>query len=311
MRDPYELLGVSRSASADDIKAAYRKLAKQLHPDLNPGDAGIERRFREVTAAYDLLSDAKKRQRFDRGEIDSTGTERPGGRFYRGFSERAGSRAGAGAGAGAGGGGFGGFDTDDIFEMFTNQQRRGAAGKRRGVDVSYSLSVDFAAAALGTRRRLTLPDQRSLDVQIPPGTSEGTVLRLKGQGQPGLGGGPAGDAFIEVQVEPHAHFQRKEFDIHLDVPVTLQEAALGSTITVPTIDGKVVVKIPRGSNTGTVLRLKGRGVPRGKGPGERGDQYVKLTVMLPEKIDGELAQFLERWGPTHPYNVRSKLGLED
>lgn len=304
-RDPYDLLGVSRGASADDIKQAYRKLAKQLHPDLNPGDAVVERRFKEVTAAYDLLSDAKKRARFDKGEIDSNGTERPGSRFYRGFSERANSRAGAGAGAG-----FAGFDTDDIFEMFTNQSRRGAAGKRRGVDVSYSLSVDFAAAALGTRRRLTLPDQRSLDVQIPPGTAEGTVLRLKGQGQPGLGGGPAGDAFIEIQVEPHPHFQRKEFDIHLDVPVTLQEAALGSTITVPTIDGKVVVKIPRGSNTGTVLRLKARGVPRGK-TGERGDQYVKLTVMLPEKIDAELTQFLERWGPTHPYNVRAKLGLED
>ena len=311
MPDPYELLGVSRTAGADDIKQAYRKLAKQLHPDLNPGDAAVERRFKEVSAAYDLLSDPKKRARYDRGEIDANGTERPGGRFYRGFSERAGSRAGAGAGAG-----FANFDADDIFEMFTQQARGGArgagagAGKRRGVDVSYSLSVDFTAAALGTRRRLTLPDQRSLDVQIPPGTAEGTVLRLKGQGQTGVGGGPAGDAFVEIQVEPHAFFQRKDFDIHLDIPVTLQEAALGSTITVPTIDGKVVVKIPRGSNSGTTLRLKARGVPRGKG-GERGDQYVKLTVVLPEKIDTDLAQFLERWGPTHPYNVRGKLGLED
>src|SRR5215471_14081586 len=283
MRDPYDLLGVSRGASADDIKQAYRKLAKQLHPDLNPGDAAVERRFKDVSAAYDLLSDPKKRARFDRGEIDGNGAERPGGRFYRGFSERAG-RANAGAGAGASG--FAGFDTDDIFEMFTQQTRRGA-GKRRGVDVSYSLSVDFIAAAAGTRRRLTLPDQRSLEVVIPPGTSEGTVLRLKGQGQTGMGGGPAGDAFIEVQVEPHAYFTRKDFDIHLDVPVTLQEAVLGSTITVPTIDGKVVVKIPRGSNGGTVLRLKSRGVPRSKG-GERGDQYVKLTVMLPDKIDAEL-----------------------
>jgi len=305
MADPYELLGVSRTAGADDIKQAYRKLAKLLHPDLHPGDAGVELRFKEVSAAYDLLSDPKKRARFDRGEIDGSGSERPGGRFYRGFSERAGSKAGAGAG-------FGNFDADDIFEMFTQSTRggRAGAGKRRGVDVSYSLSVDFTAAALGTRRRLTLPDQRSLDVQIPPGTAEGTVLRLKGQGQAGLGGGPAGDAFVEIQVEPHAFFQRKEFDIHLDVPVTLQEAVVGSTITVPTLDGKVVVKIPRGSNSGTVLRLKSRGVPRGKA-GERGDQYVKLTVVLPEKPDTELAQFLERWGPTHPYNVRNKLGLED
>ncbi len=307
MADPYELLGVPRGASADDIKQAYRKLAKKLHPDLNPGDAAIERRFKEISAAYDLLSDAKKRSRFDRGEIDSNGSERPGGRFYRGFSDRAGNRT---AGAGAGAGGFGGaFDADDIFEMFTSQARRGA-GKRRGVDVSYSLSVDFIAAALGTRRRLTLPDGRSLDVQIPPGTAEGTVLRLKAQGQAGLGGGPAGDAFIEVQVEPHAFFTRKDFDIHHDIPVTLQEAVVGSTITVPTIDGKVVVKIPRGSNSGTVLRLKSRGVPHGKGT-DRGDQYVKLTVLLPEKPDTELTQFLEKWGPTHPYNVRAKLGLEE
>jgi len=305
MADPYELLGIGRTAGADDIKQAYRKLAKQLHPDLHPGDAGVELRFKEVSAAYDLLSDPKKRARFDRGEIDANGSERPGGRFYRGSSERAGTKAGAGAG-------FGNFDADDIFEMFTQSTRggRSSAGKRRGVDVSYSLSVDFTAAALGTRRRLTLPDQRSLDVQIPPGTAEGTVLRLKGQGQAGLGGGPAGDAFVEIQVEPHAYFQRKEFDIHLDVPVTLQEAVVGSTITVPTLDGKVVVKIPRGSNSGTVLRLKSRGVPRGKGA-ERGDQYVKLTVVLPEKPDTELTQFLERWGPTHPYNVRNKLGLED
>jgi DnaJ-class molecular chaperone len=308
MADPYELLGVGRTAGADDIKKAYHKLAKQLHPDVNPGDAGIERRFKDISAAYELLSDPKKRARYDRGEIDANGSERPGGRFYRGFSERAGSRAGASAGAG-----FGNFDADDIFEMFTQQSRgsrTGAAGKRRGVDVSYSLSVDFTAAALGTRRRLTLPDQRTLDVVIPPGTAEGTVLRLKAQGQAGLGGGPAGDAFVEIQVEPHGFFQRKEFDIHLDVPVTLQEAVLGSTITVPTLDGKVVVKIPRGSNSGTVLRLKSRGVPRAKGA-ERGDQYVKLTVVLPEKPDTELAQFLEKWGPTHPYGVRNKLGLED
>src|SRR5271156_520683 len=305
MPDPYELLGISRTAGADDIKQAYRKLAKQLHPDLHPGDAGVELKFKQVSSAYDLLSDPKKRARYDRGEIDGNGSERPGGRFYRGFSDRAGSKAGAG---------FGNVDADDIFEMFTQSARGGrsgaGAGKRRGVDVSYSLSVDFTAAALGTRRRLTLPDQRSLEVQIPPGTAEGTQLRLKGQGQAGLGGGPAGDAFVEIQVEPHAYFQRKEFDIHLEVPVTLQEAAVGSTITVPTIDGKVVVKIPRASNSGTVLRLKSRGVPRAKG-GERGDQYVKLTVLLPEKPDTELATFLERWGPTHPYNVRSKLGLDD
>lgn len=291
MRDPYEVLGVPRTADADTIKQAYRKLAKQLHPDLNPGNTSIENRFKEVSAAYDLLSDAKKKDRYDRGEIDASGNERAHSRQSR--SNKA--------------GGFGSFDADDIFEMFTQAKRSGGANtKRRGADVNYSLSVDFVAAATGTRRRLTLPDGRTLDVLIPPGTTEGTVLRLKGQGQPSASGGPDGDAYIEVQIEPHPYFERKGGDIHLDLPITLKEAVLGGSVPVPTVDGKVSLKIPAGSNTGSTLRLKGKGVPQ-KG-GERGDQYVRLVVMLPDRIDTELRSFLEQWSPPGDYDVRRKFG---
>lgn len=296
MRDPYEVLGVARSADQDAIKQAYRKLAKQLHPDLNPGNTAVETRFKEVSAAYDLLSDPKKKERYDRGEIDATGAERAGSRAYRG-------------GGGTRSGGFGGFDADDIFEMFNQGRARQQPKTKRGADVNYSLSVDFIAAATGTRRRLTLPDGRTLDVVIPPGTAEGTVLRLKGQGQPAPGGatgGQPGDAFIEVQIEPHPYLERRGNDIHLDLPVTLPEAALGASIPVPTIDGKVSLKIPPASNTGSTLRLKGRGIAAKDGT--RGDQYVRIVVTMPEKIDGELKEFLEKWGPRNPYDVRKKFG---
>lgn len=323
MRDPYDVLGVSRTDTADAIKQAYRKLAKQYHPDLHPGDAAIETKFKEVSAAYDLLSDPAKRGRYDRGEIDASGTERPNSRFYRAYSNRTGGELQRG---------FGGFDADEIFEMF-NQARRGTgpagargrsgssgaedgptprrrAAKGRGTDVSYTISVDFVAATSGTKRRLTLPDGRVLDIAIPAGTGDGSVLRLRGQGQPGSAGEADGDALIEVQVEPHAFFQRKDNDIHVDVPVALHEAIVGATITVPTIDGKVAVKVPRGSNTGTTLRLRGRGVANGR-DGERGDQYVKLVVVLPDRLDAELIEFMEKWGSRHSYRVRAKLGIDD
>ncbi len=315
MRDPYDVLGLPRTADADAIKGAYRKLAKQYHPDLNPGRKDIESRFKEISAAYDLLSDPKKKSRYDRGEIDAEGNERGfrgrgGGGFGGGFGGGRSSSGGPGGGSGGGfGGGFGGFnfDADDIFDIFSQgrDKQRGRGGEaRRGPDVNYSLSVDFAAAALGTKRRLTMPDGRTLDVNIPPGTADGTKLRLKGQGQTPVGGGVPGDAFIEVHVEPHPFFTTKGQDIHLDVPITLQEAVLGASVTVPTIDGRVAVKVPKGSNTGSTLRLKGKGIANAKG--DRGDQYVRLVVTLPEKIDDDLAGFIEKWAPKHPYEVRGK-----
>ena len=296
MIDPYEQLGVPRSADAETIKRAYRKLAKQLHPDLNPGNAGVERRFKDISAAYDLLSDPDKRARFDRGEIDGHGNERA--TFRRGH--RASGRAPS--------------EAEEMWEMF-RQARQGAAGagagaRRRGPDVTYSITVDFVAAATGSKRRITLPDQRTIEVTVPPGTADGTQLRLKGQGQAGPDGGPAGDAFIDISVEPHAFFVRKGDDIHVDVPITLPEAVLGASITIPTIDGKVSLKVPRGANTGTTLRLKARGIANPKAA-TRGDQYVTLTVVLPDRQDAELVQFIERWGPANAYDVRRKAGFED
>lgn len=300
MADPYETLQVDRKASAEEIKKAYRKLAKKLHPDLNPGNDKVEQQFKEVTAAYDLLSDADKRARFDRGEIDASGAERPGRTYYRQYAD---------SGQGAKYQPFEyGENPEDLFaDLFGSRHGRGGAGLRmRGADVSFSATIEFVEAATGAKRRLVLAEGKTLDVTIPAGSEDGQTLRLKGQGQPGLGGGPPGDAFIELKVAPHPFFSRQGNDVHVEVPVTLQEAVLGGSITVPTIDGKVSVRVPKGSNTGTVLRLRGKGIPAGTG---RGDQLVKLRVVLPEGGERELAEFVERWGPAHPYDPRGKAGM--
>jgi len=307
MRDPYQVLEIGRTASAEEIKQAYRRLAKQYHPDLNPGRSDIEHKFKEVNAAYSLLSDADKRARFDRGEIDATGAERPDRSFRRAY-------AGAGPGGGARTNPFASFDDDDDDEPFSDlfgaaRRRYSSSGvKARGSDVAYSVTIPFVDACLGTKRRLVLSTGKSIDVNIPPGTKDQAKLRLKGQGLPGLGGGPAGDAIVEVHVDAHPHFTRREDDIHLDIPVTLQEAVLGATIKVPTLDGLVHVKIPKGSNTGTVLRLKGKGAMN-PDRGVAGDQYVKLTVVLPDRPDPELTQLVEKWAKAHEYDVRKKVGL--
>ena len=299
MRDPYTVLGVARNASPDDLKKTYRKLAKKLHPDLNPGNKSTEQQFKEVTAAYELLSDPDKRTRFDRGEIDAEGNERA----PRGYSYGRGGRGSAGTRTQ---GTPEGFSVEDILAEILGGGFRGGTIRTRGADTQHILRIPFREAALGATKRITLPDGRTLDLTIPPGIENGQTLRLKGQGQPGHGGGPPGDAYIEIDVEPHPFFVRKARDIHVEIPVTLQEAVLGAKITVPTIDGSVSVKVPRGSNTGSILRLKGKGMPANQG-NAAGDQYVKLRVVLPDPPDPELAQFLERWAERHPYDVRSKL----
>jgi DnaJ-class molecular chaperone len=303
MKDPYQVLGVARDANQDAIKKAFRKLAKKLHPDLNPGNKKVEQEFKEVNAAYDLLSDPKKRERFDRGEIDASGAERPERSFYRAYAEGGGNTKYRDAE-------FGEFSAEDILsELFGRGRSRGGRPPRmRGEDVNYTLPVSFIEAANGSKKRVTLADGKTLDVTIPPGTENGQTLRLKGQGLPGVGGGAAGDAYVEIQVEPHAFFTRKDSNIHLDFPVTLPEAVLGATVTVPTVDGRVSVKVPPGSNTGTMLRLKGRGLLDRK-TGERGDQYVTLKVVLPEHPDPELKQFLEQWSANHRYDPRAKSGI--
>lgn len=310
MNDPYKALGVQRDASQEAIKSAYRKLAKKYHPDLNPGDAKVEQRFKEVSQAYAILSDAEKRKRYDRGDIDSSGQETAGrGGFYRTYAE-----SGEGAKYGPHGFGFR-FDQglDEVFDDLFGGARRGSAGRgrtvrRRGADVSYSIRVGFLEATQGVKKRLGLADGKQLDINIPPGTEDGQTLRLKGQGMPGLGGAPAGDALIEVQVDSHPYFRREEQDIYLELPISLQEAVLGATVEVPTVQGRVSMKIPPGSNSGTRLRLKGKGVKVGQ-DGATGDQFIIMRVVLPDNPDEELRSFLERWGAEHRYDPRDKAGM--
>jgi len=294
MKNPYSVLGVPRTASPEDLKKSYRRLAKKLHPDLNPGNKATEQQFKEVTAAYELLADPEKRARFDRGEIDAAGNET----MPRGFAH---ARTQRSRGAPEG------FSVEDILSEILGRGFGGGGFRRRGADTHHRLRIPFLDAALGGKKRITLPDGRSLDLAIPAGIESGQTLRLKGQGEPGHGNGSEGDAYIEIEVEPHSDFERKGRDIHIDVPVTLPEAVLGATINVPTIHGPVALKVPRAANTGTMLRLKGKGLAAGRGH-EAGDQYVKLHVMLPDAPDTELVKFLERWSVQHPYDVRGKLG---
>lgn len=299
MRDPYDVLGVKRDATAEAIKRAYRKLAKELHPDLNPGKAGLEARFKEVTAAYDMLSDPDKRARYDRGEIDATGAESAERRFYRSYAGGEAGRKYQEAGA----------PFDDLGEVFADLfGGAGGPGRRggfraRGGAVGYDLSVGLREAALGAKRRVTMPDGRTLDIAIPAGIDDGQTLRLAGQGRPGLGGGEPGDALVRVAVTPDPVFRRDGADLRVTVRVTLPEAVLGAKVEVPTIDGSVTLSVPKGANAGTVLRLKGKGV-KDRRTGARGDQLVTLQIVLPDEPDAELAAFVERWGRDHPYTVK-------
>lgn len=296
MRDPYAVLGVGRDASEDEIKKAYRRLAKKLHPDMNPGNRAREQQFKEITAAYDLLSDPIKRARYDRGEIDGAGAER--GPSFHEQTSRAYRRATE----------SGSFSFDEIIAEFLGRGKRNAAGgheEERLGDTSQTLRLPFVEAALGGRRRVTLPGGRTVEITVPAGIDSGQTLRLKGQGRRGPRSVPPGDIYLEIEVEPHPFFERKEHDIHVELPVTLTEAVLGATVKVPTIHGAVAVKVPRGSNSGSTLRLKGKGIAAG---GKSGDQYVKLRVVLPDPPDAELTAFIERWGAKHAYDVRGKLG---
>ncbi len=282
--DPYTVLGVKKDASQDEIQKAYRRLAKKLHPDLNPGNKQAEERFKEVSAAYDLLGDPDKRARFDRGEIDASGMERPRQRYYRDFAE---------GGAYASDAGFADFaGVDDILSQMFGPEGR-ANIRMRGSDAHYRLELDFLDAINGGKREITLPDGSALDVNIPPGTRDGQILRLRGKGGPGMGGGPPGDALVEIEVRPHRIFTRKGDDIHVDLPISLGEAVLGGKVKVPTPSGTVTMTVPKWANTGTVLRLRGKGVPRIDG--SRGDEFVTLKVMLPEKPDPELEKFVAQW----------------
>jgi DnaJ-class molecular chaperone len=311
--DPYGVLGVARDADQAAIRKAYRALAKKHHPDLNPGNKAAEATFKEVSAANDLLSDTGKRAAFDRGEIDADGQPRPERPQYRDFAEGAPGRryrpAGAASGHPAGGWGASEEELGDIFGTIFGDQARAAPGGAsrpvKGRDELYGLTVDLLDVVNGATRRLTLPDGRTLDVKIPPGLEDGQTLRLRQQGGPGFNGGPAGDALIQVKVAEHGFFRREGSDIHLDLPVTMQEAVLGGRISVPTPAGPVTMSIPAASDSGRQLRLRGRGVP-GQGGREAGDLYVTLRVVVGEP-DPALEEFLRNWKPLHAADPRREM----
>ena len=297
-QDPYQELGVSRSASADEIRKSFRNLAKQLHPDRNAGNKVNEERFKRVTAAFDLLGDAEKKAKFDRGEIDADGRE-----TMRGFGG-GGPRGPGGPGGGPGGFGarFDNVDLDDILgEMFGN--RGGGRGfSARGADLRVRMEIDLEDAIMGGSKRVSF-DGKTLDVVIPKGAADGQTLRLKGQGQPGRGG--AGDVLVELAIRPHPLFRREGDDLHMDLPVSVPDAVLGAKVSAPTPEGAVTLTVPKHSNSGSVLRLKGRGAVNPT-TGKRGDLMARLMVSLPESPDPELEHFAETWRKERPYTPKRR-----
>jgi DnaJ-class molecular chaperone len=299
MKDPYEILGVAKTAAPEAIRKAYLRLAKKLHPDLNPGSTDSEDRFKEVSGAYDLLSDPAKRLRFDSGEIDASGSERQRERFYKDYAAQAApddryeNRSGYADFA----------ETDDLFAELLRRQAR-ESRRAKGANAHYQLSVEFLDAINGATKRITLPGGGSLDVTIPPGIQEGQILRLRGKGAPSGGEGEAGDALVEISINLHPFFIRKGDDIHIDLPITLTEAVLGAQIKAPTPAGLVLLTVPKGSNTGTVLRLKGKGVPK---RGGHGDEFITFKVMLPTEPSPDLETFLSNWTPAKTYNPRREM----
>lgn len=303
MKDPYETLGVARSASGKEIKDAFKKLARKFHPDLHPGDKEAEAKFKDISAANDLLKDKEKRRKFDAGEIDASGAERPQERFYRDFADGPAYTSHAAQD---------GFASNEDLEEFLAKafsgrgQRSQSNVRARGQDVSYVLPVSFLDAANGAARTITLPEGKTLQVAVPEGAEDRQMLRLKEQGMPGYGGGPPGDAYVELDVQPHPFFRRKDDNIHVEVPVTLAEAMLGGKIEVPTIGQPVTVTVPKGSNTGTTLRLREKGI-RDRKSGQRGHQLITLKVVLPTADEPELVEFLQTWQPRRKQDPRKEM----
>ena len=314
--DLYQTLGIQRGASEAEIKKAYRSLAKQLHPDRNKDNPNAAKRFSEVTAAYDLLSDKDKRAQYDRGEIDEQG--QPKMPFGAGFGGGGGPRPGGSGGFEGFEGGFPGGDTADLSDLFEGlfggaTGRRGGSGgfggfrqrarpPQKGADIAYRLTVPFVEAATLKPQRITLADGKTIDLKLPNGVEDGTKIRLSGKGEQGPGG--PGDAIVTIAIAPHPFYRREGNDIRLDLPVTLKEAVLGGKVKVPTADGPVMLTIPKGSSSGKVLRLKGRGFHDKSG--KRGDQLVSLEVDLPAG-DAELQEFAEKWSGGG--NPRAVLGV--
>ncbi|WP_072394043.1 J domain-containing protein [Hyphomicrobium sp. CS1GBMeth3] len=303
MADPYKVLGVARDASQDDIRKAYRMAAKETHPDLNPGKPEAEERFKAINAAYDIIGDADKRKRYDAGEIDETGAERqPERHFYREYAEADPNIRYSQRGPGRGDG-QADFDYDIFADLFRGRGERGGF-RMPPHDVRYALEVDFLDAVNGARKTVSMPDGKTLDIAIPAGISDGQVLRLKGQGLPGSEG-KTGDAYVEISVRPHPTFTRDGHDILTMLPVSLGEALNGARVRVETVDGPVDLTVPKGVKDGAHLRLRSKGVSRGKDDG-RGDQLVKIHIVPPEGADDALAQFMAEWEKAHPQNPRGR-----
>lgn len=290
MRNPYEVLGVSATATQDEIRNVYRKLAKKHHPDLNPGNKANEEKFKEITAAYDLVGSAENREKFDKGELEEAAQAEAARKYYK--HTQGGPRARYSASSD--------FDDDFLNSMFGNVRGSGGRGARSGAtfsmpgqDVLYTMEVDFRDAILGTEKTLSLPGGKKIQTKIPPGFKTGQKLRFAGQGSPGMGSGAAGDLYVEIIVRPSDVFVRNENNIESEVPVSLQVALLGGELNVQTVDGSVMLNVPQHSNTGTKLRIRGKGVPSDKGI--RGDHIVKLKVMLPDPPDPKLDSLVREW----------------
>jgi DnaJ-class molecular chaperone len=312
--DPYEILGLSKTATAAEIKKAYRKLARSSHPDLHLDDAGAEARFKAISAAHDLLKDPATRARFDAGEIDAAGAERPPRQYYRDFAEAPDNPYQRASGFRSP---FGGqADPADIFaEILRGGGTRGNFSGQtfsdgdfapKGRDMRYALEVPFLDAARGTDMRLTLGDSNDISVKIPSGAQDGQTLRLRGKGSPGHGGGPPGDALITLSIAPHPVFRREGDDILLILPITIDEAILGGKVPAPTISGPVTLTIPPGVSSGRIMRLRGRGITRA-GQKTGGDQLVELKIVSPPVVDDALRDFIAEWQKTHAHDPRATL----
>lgn len=297
--DPYAALGLTKTATDAEIKKAYKRIARESHPDLNPGDPKAEARFKAASSAHDLLKDPERRARFDRGEIDAQGHDKPERRFYREYAE--GPEATYHTSRG-----FEDIDMSDVFSDLFGRRAKGGGGggggfSARGQDQHFTLEISFLDAVYGATQRLTLPGGGPLEVTIPQGVQDGQTIRLRGKGAPGFGEGPPGDALVTITVAPHPTFRREGDDIEIELPITFDEAVLGGKVETPTIDGKVALTIPKGATTGQMLRLRGRGVKRGD---RRGDQRVRLKIVAPPEIDSALSAFFEDWRKTHAYDPR-------